>query len=182
MRPLGMTLGLAQRATASGARLFQILDREPNIVRRAGYAPAAGRRRRGRLTHVTLRYEGANREALHDVSLDSTPARTIALVGAPARERPRWSHCSAPLRRRRGRGALDGVDVRAVDRDSLRRAIAVVDDAPFLFCASVRDNIAYADPDATHEQVEQAARRAQAHEFIDAAARRLRRRASASAD
>ena len=65
-----------------------------------------------------------------------------------------------------GRVLVDGADVRDVDLRSLRSAIAIVDDSPFLFSASVRDNIAYARPDATDEEVEDAARRAQAHNFI----------------
>ena len=62
---------------------------------------------------------------------------------------------------------IDGADVRTVDLRSLRRAVAVVSDDPFLFSATVAENIAYARPDATREEIEQAARRAQAHEFIE---------------
>jgi ATP-binding cassette subfamily B protein len=61
---------------------------------------------------------------------------------------------------------IDGADVRDVDLASLRRSIAVVDDDPFLFSATVHDNIAYARPDATREEVEAAAERAQAAGFI----------------
>src|SRR4029079_7768180 len=60
----------------------------------------------------------------------------------------------------------DGVDVRDVDVHALRREIAVVDDDPFLFSASVHENIAYGRPDATREEVELAAARAQAAGFI----------------
>jgi ATP-binding cassette subfamily B protein len=63
---------------------------------------------------------------------------------------------------------IDGADVREVDLRSLRDAIAVVDDDPFLFSASVHDNIAYARPEASREEVELAARRAQAAAFIEA--------------
>ncbi len=61
---------------------------------------------------------------------------------------------------------LDGADVREVDLRSLRQAVAVVSDDPFLFSASVAENIAYARPERPREEIEQAARRAQAHEFI----------------
>ena len=61
---------------------------------------------------------------------------------------------------------VDGADVRDVDVDSLRAQVAIVDDAPFLFSASIAENIAYARPDAGREEIEEAARRAQAHEFI----------------
>jgi ATP-binding cassette subfamily B protein len=62
---------------------------------------------------------------------------------------------------------LDGADVREVSLRSLRQAIAVVSDDPFLFSASVAENIAYARPDAAREEIELAARRAQAHEFVE---------------
>ncbi len=65
-----------------------------------------------------------------------------------------------------GEVLLDGVDVRDVTIRSVRQAVAVVSDDPFLFSASVAENIAYAHPGATREEIEQAARRAQAHEFI----------------
>jgi ATP-binding cassette subfamily B protein len=66
-----------------------------------------------------------------------------------------------------GRVLVDGVDVRELQRRSLRREIGVISQDPFLFSASVRDNIAFGMPDAPHEAIEAAARAAQAHEFID---------------
>src|SRR4030081_2750267 len=62
---------------------------------------------------------------------------------------------------------MEGGDLRDVDLRSLRRAVAVVSDDPFLFSATVAENIAYARPEASREEIERAARRAQAHEFID---------------
>jgi ABC-type multidrug transport system fused ATPase/permease subunit len=168
MRTLGMSLGMAQRATAAGARLFEILDRAPRIVAPAS-APALPEGSGAvRFEHVTLQYEGAAVPALHDVSLEVPAGRTVALVGATGSGKttlvqllPRLYDPAS------GVVSVDGVDVRSVDPASLRAAIAVVDDAPFLFSASVRENIAYARPDATFEEVELAARRAQAHDFIE---------------
>jgi len=168
MRTLGMALGMAQRATASGARVFEILDREPRIVAPPG-APALPEGSGAvRFDHVTLEYEGAAVPALHDVSLEVAAGRTVALVGATGSGKttlvqllPRLYDPAS------GAVYIDGVDVRTVDLASLRSAIAVVDDAPFLFSASVRENIAYARPDATLEEIELAARRAQAHDFIE---------------
>jgi ABC-type multidrug transport system fused ATPase/permease subunit len=167
MRTLGLSLGMAQRATASGARLFEILDRAPRIVAKplAGALPSGSGR--VELRDVSLRYEGATRDAMTGVTLEVPAGRTVALVGATGSGKtslvallPRLYDPTA------GQVLIDGVDVRDVEPSSLRSAIAVVDDAPFLFSASVHDNIAYANPDATREQVEQAARRAQAHEFV----------------
>jgi ABC-type multidrug transport system fused ATPase/permease subunit len=167
MRTLGVLLSLAQRATAAGARVYQILDREPRIVSAPGapaLPPGSGH---VELRGVTLQYEGAARPVLHDVDLDVPAGSTVALVGATGSGKttlvqllPRLYDVSA------GALLVDGADVRDVDVASLRGAIAVVDDAPFLFSASVAENIAYARADATREEVELAARRAQAHDFI----------------
>ena len=168
MRTLGISLGLAQRATAAGARLYQILDREPRIVARAGAPPLPAGRGHVELRGATLRYEGAMRPALRDVWLDVAAGTTVALVGATGSGKttlvaliPRLYDVTD------GAVLVDGADVRDVDVASLRRAVAVVDDAPFLFSASVAENIAYARAQATREEVERAARRAQAHGFIE---------------
>jgi ATP-binding cassette, subfamily B, bacterial len=168
MRTLGISLGLAQRATAAGARVYQILDREPRIVSAPGapaLPPGSGH---VELRGVTLRYEGASRPALRDVDLDVPAGTTVALVGATGSGKttlvqliPRLYDVSA------GAVLVDGADVRDVDVSSLRSAVAVVNDDPFLFSATVAENIAYARADATQEEIELAARRAQAHEFID---------------
>jgi ABC-type multidrug transport system fused ATPase/permease subunit len=168
MRTLGMSLGMAQRATAAGARLFEILDRAPRITAPAdapGLPEGSGA---VRFEHVTLRYEGQDVPALHDVSLEVPAGRTVALVGATGSGKTTLVQLLPRLYDPiEGRVLVDGTDVRSVDPASLRAAIAVVDDAPFLFSASVRENIAYARPDATLEEVELAARRAQARDFIE---------------
>jgi ATP-binding cassette subfamily B protein len=168
MRTLGMSLGMAQRATAAGARLFEILDRAPRIVAPAG-APALPEGSGAvRFEHVTLQYEGAAVPALHDVSLEVPAGRTVALVGATGSGKTTLVQLLPRLYDPvSGAVFVDGVDVRSVDPASLRASIAVVDVAPFLFSASVRENIAYARPDASLEEVELAARRAQAHDFIE---------------
>jgi ABC-type multidrug transport system fused ATPase/permease subunit len=167
MRTLGMSLGMAQRATASGARLFEILDRRPRIAGPRGAPPLPPGSGRVELRDVTLRYEGAPRPALEDVSLDVAAGSTVALVGATGSGKTSLVQLIPRLYDpAEGAVLVDGADVRDVDVASLRAAIAVVDDAPFLFSASVAENIAYARPEATREQVEAAARRAQAHGFI----------------
>src|SRR3954471_17293660 len=167
MRTLGTLLGLSQRATAAGARVYQILDREPGIVSPPGapaLPPGSGH---VELRGVSLEYDGAARPVLHDVDLDVAAGSTVALVGATGSGKttlvqllPRLYDVTA------GAVLIDGADVRAVDVASLRSAIAVVDDDPFLFSATVAENIAYGRADATREEIETAARRAQAHDFI----------------
>jgi ATP-binding cassette subfamily B protein len=167
MRWLGMSLGMAQRATASGARVFELLDRAPRIVAPADPAPLPAGNGRVELRYVTLQYEGASKPALRGVSLDVDPGTTVALVGATGSGKttlvqllPRLYDPTS------GSVLVDGADVRTLDLTELRSAIALVTDDPFLFSASVHENIAYAREGASREDVESAARRAQAHEFI----------------
>ncbi len=169
MRTLGISLGLAQRATASGARLFEILDREPRITSAPDAPPLPAGNGRVQLRDVTLAYEGAARPALAGVDLEVAAGTTVALVGATGSGKTTLVQLLPRLYDvTEGSVRVDGADVRDVDVASLRAAIAVVDDDPFLFSASVAENIAYANADATAEEVELAARRAQAHDFIAA--------------
>jgi ATP-binding cassette subfamily B protein len=169
MRQLGMSLGLAQRATASGARLFEVLDRTPAIVAPPDARPLPAGNGHVVLRDVTFAYDGAQ-PALRDVSLDIPGGITVALVGATGAGKTTLIQLLARLYDvDDGAVLVDGADVRDLDPVALRRAIAVVDDAPFLFSASVADNIAYARGGREHvsdEEIEIAARRAQAHEFI----------------
>jgi ATP-binding cassette, subfamily B, bacterial len=173
MRQLGMTLGLAQRATASGARIFEILDREPAITAPAGGARAlpAGNGH-VELRDVTFAYEGAQGPVLRDVSLDVPAGTTVALVGATGSGKTTLVQLLGRLYDvDAGAVLIDGADVRSLDPVALHHAIAVVDDAPFLFSTTIADNIAYArggDGAVPREDIERAARRAQAHDFISA--------------
>jgi ABC-type multidrug transport system fused ATPase/permease subunit len=169
MRMLGMALGMAQRAVASGARLFEILDREPRITATPGAPPLPDGDGRVELRGVTLDYDPdrGTPPALRGIDLTVEAGTTLALVGGTGSGKtslvallPRLYDATA------GEVLVDGANVVDVDVDALRADIAVVDDDPFLFSASVRENIAYARPDATDEQIEEAARSAQAHDFI----------------
>jgi ATP-binding cassette, subfamily B, bacterial len=167
MRQLGVVLGLSQRATASGARVFELLDREPRIVSPAGAPPLPEGRGRVELRGVRFAYEGAPGPALHDIDLTVDAGTTVALVGATGSGKSTLVRLLGRLYDvTEGAVLIDGADVRDVDLDSLRRSIAVVDDDPFLFSASVHDNIAYGKPDATRADVELAGERAQAAGFI----------------
>ncbi len=166
LRSLGMWIGQAQRSTASGERIFQIIDEPEEIAERPGAAelpPGPG--------HV--RFEGvgfeylAGRPVLEGVDLDVPSGRTIALIGHTGSGKttltslvPRFYDVSG------GRVTVDGVDVREVTLTSLRREIGVISQDPFLFSASVRENIGFGAPAITDEEVERVARLAQAHEFV----------------
>jgi ATP-binding cassette subfamily B protein len=196
MRALGMTLGLAQRATASGARIFQVLDREPRIVEPPEALPLPPGNGHVELRGVTLRYDESDefgaayaagrddqtrhpeqngngavhaRAALSGVDLDVPAGTTVALVGGTGSGKTSLvSLISRLYDATSGQVLLDGTDVRDVDLRELRSSVAIVSDDPFLFSATVTENIAYGRPGASLAEVEAAARRAQAFDFVSA--------------
>ena len=195
MRSLGVTLGLAQRATASGARIFQVLDRDARLTSAPGAPPLPPGNGHVEFRDVTLRYDDVDefgatysqareeagapdaeaertrrvgRTILSEVDLDVPAGRTIALVGATGAGKTSLISLISRLYDVSGGAVLiDGCDVREVELGSLRRAVAVVSDDPFLFSASLAENIAYARPQASAQEIDLAAHRAQAHEFIE---------------
>jgi ATP-binding cassette subfamily B protein len=166
LRMLGMWIGQAQRATASGERIFQVMD-EPEEIRDAPGAldlPTGGGR--VRFEDVWFAYE-PDQPVLQAIDLELEPGKTVALIGHTGSGKttlaslvPRFYDVTA------GRVTVDGVDVRDVRLASLRRSIGVIAQDPFLFSATVRENIAFGVPEATDEAVEAAARAAQAYEFV----------------
>jgi ABC-type multidrug transport system fused ATPase/permease subunit len=174
LRMLGVAMGMAQRAVASGNRMFEIIDREPTIQSPADPValPADGGGQ-VELRDVTLRYaaapnsEGEAVPALHDVSLEVDAGKTVALVGPSGSGKTSLVALIARLYDpSEGAVLVDGVDVRDVEVEKLRSEIAFVADDSFLFTASVADNIAYARGAASREEIEAAARLAQADGFI----------------
>ncbi len=168
LRSLGMWIGQAQRATAAGERIFEVMDEPEGVEDRVGATELSPGPGAIRFERVGFGY-AENRPVLHDIELDVAPGRTIALIGHTGSGKttlaalvPRFYDASE------GRVLVDDVDVRDVTRRSLRREIGVISQDPFLFSATVRENIAFGVRDATDEQVEQAARAAQAHEFVEA--------------
>ena len=168
MRTLGYMLSAAQRATASGARIFQVLDRAPRITSPENAPALPEGPGRVSLRDVSLTFDGSAHPALKNVDLEIEPGRTVALVGAMGSGKTALVSLLPRLyEATEGSVRIDGADVRSVDLDSLRKAVALVTDDPFLFSATIHDNIAYARPDATREEVERAAEVAQAARFIE---------------
>jgi ABC-type multidrug transport system fused ATPase/permease subunit len=166
MRMLGIALGMAQRAVASGNRLFEILDREPRIRSLPGAPPLPAGAGTVEIRDVTLRYDGAG-PALSDVNLEVGSGRTVALVGPSGSGKTSLVALIARLYDpSEGEVLVDGVDVRSVDLESLRSEVAFVSDDSFLFSATVAENIAYPNAVSGRAEIERAARRAQADGFI----------------
>ena len=168
LRMLGMWIGQSQRATASGERIFEIMDEPEEIADRPGAGELPAGDGRVRYEQVSFEY-AAGRPVLEDIDLELEPGRTVALIGHTGSGKttlaslvPRFYDVTG------GRVVIDGADVREVRLESLRREIGIVSQDPFLFSATVRENIAFGAPDATDEDVARAARLAQAHEFIAA--------------
>jgi ATP-binding cassette subfamily B protein len=167
LRMLGMWVGQSQRATASGERIFEVMDEPEEISDKPDSIDMPPGEGRVRYEHVSFEY-APGRLVLEDIDLELEPGRTVALIGHTGSGKttlaslvPRFYDATE------GRVTIDGVDVRDVKLQSLRREIGIVSQDPFLFSASVRENISFGRPDATDEDVVRAATLAQAHEFID---------------
>ena len=167
LRSLGMWVGQAQRATASGERIFEVMDEPEGVDDRPGARELPDGPGAIRFENVSFGY-AAGRPVLEGIELEIEAGRTVALIGHTGSGKttlaalvPRFYDAGE------GRILVDGVDVREVTRRSLRREIGVISQDPFLFSATVRENIAFGVLEATDAQVEQAARAAQAHEFVE---------------
>jgi ATP-binding cassette subfamily B protein len=153
-------------AAGSAWRVIEIFEIDHEVAD-APHARAAGRARGEiRFENVSFGYQ-PDRPALHDVSLTIEPGTTVAIVGSSGAGKstlaslvPRFFDPQG------GRVLLDGQDVRQLKLQSLREQVAVVLQEPFLFPLSIAQNIAYGNPHASRQQVEEAARAAGADEFI----------------
>jgi ATP-binding cassette subfamily B protein len=167
LRMLGMWIGQAQRATASGERIFEVLDEPEEVADRPGardLPPGPGR-----VEYRAVNFEYApGRPVLRAIDLELDPGSTTALIGHTGAGK---TTLAALVGRfydvSDGSVLLDGIDVRDVTIASLRQAIGVVSQDPFLFSATVRDNMAFGVGNATDEEIERAAELAQAREFIE---------------
>ncbi len=167
LRMLGMWIGEGQRATASGERIFQVMDEIEDIADPEGARELPPGPGLVRFENVTFGYDPA-RPVLSGIELELTAGTTVALIGHTGSGKttlasliPRFYDVQE------GRVTIDGVDVRDVTLNSLRREIGVIAQDPFLFSATVRENLAFGRAEATEEDIVEAARLAQAHEFVE---------------
>lgn len=166
---LGSLVGLytsVQEALGATKRIFQILDTKPDIVDAANATTLP--RVEGRITFkdVTFSYD-ARQEVLHQINLDVAPGEILALVGPSGAGKstifnliPRFYDPTA------GAVSVDGMDLRAVTQASLRQQIGIVPQETLLFGGMIRENIRYGRLDASEGEIIEAAKAANAHDFI----------------
>ena len=165
VRMLIMVVNSTARASSAGGRIFEILDLPSDITDNPVADPLAISDGVMRFENVSFNYGDA--PALRNVSFEARKDHTIGIVGAPGSGKssitnliPRFYDPTS------GRVTIDGTDLRDATVNSVRQAIGLVEQDPFLFDGSIRNNIRYGDVGASDEKVETAAKIAQIHEFI----------------
>jgi ATP-binding cassette subfamily B multidrug efflux pump len=164
---LGMIIAMMSSAAASAERVFDILDAESEVIEKPDAIPLPAIEGRVAFEDVTFRYYQGGEPVLNKVSFVAEPGQTIALLGATGSGKstiinliPRFYDVTE------GRVTIDGHDVRDLQIDSLREQIGIVLQETTLFEGTIRENIAFGRPDATLEEVIEAAKAAEAHDFI----------------
>ena len=165
VRMLIMVINSTARASSAGGRIFEILDIPSDITDNPVADPLAISDGVLRFENVSFNYGDA--PALRNVSFEARKDHTIGIVGAPGSGKssitnliPRFYDPTS------GRVTIDGTDLRDATVNSVRQTIGLVEQDPFLFDGSIRNNIRYGDVGASNEKVETAAKIAQIHEFI----------------
>jgi ATP-binding cassette subfamily B protein/subfamily B ATP-binding cassette protein MsbA len=163
---LGFVVNQFSQAKASGERLIEILDQKEDIqeIEVPIREPIKGH---VTFQHVSLQYVEDDDYALKNVSFDAPPGKIIGLIGATGAGKTSITQLMTRFYEpSEGEVLIDGIDVSNYELKSLRSQIGFVLQEPFLFSTTIRENISYGKPDVTEEQIINAAKRAQAHDFI----------------
>ena len=166
VRMFGWLVSMVQRASASGQRIFEILDTQSDVTDAPGAIALPPLKGHVRFENVSFSYD--NRIfVLEELNIDVQPGQTIAILGSTGSGKsslinlvPRFYDPQ------KGRVLIDNHDLRDVTIDSLRRQIGIVLQETFLFNDSLRNNISYGRPEASLEEIIDAAKAAKIHEFI----------------
>jgi ATP-binding cassette, subfamily B, multidrug efflux pump len=164
---LGMIISMMASAAASAGRIFEILDAESDVVEKTDASDLPSIQGAVQFDDVSFRYFKSGEAVLDKVSFKAEAGQTIALLGSTGSGKttiinliPRFYDVSE------GKISIDGHDIRDVTLDSIRSQIGIVLQETNLFSGSIRDNIAFGRPDATDDEVQEAAEAAAAHKFI----------------
>jgi ATP-binding cassette, subfamily B, multidrug efflux pump len=164
---LGFVINLFSQAKASGERLLEILEAENEIKEAANAAKPDRIRGEVDFKSVSLQYTEEDKEALHEVSFKAHPGKTIGLIGATGSGKTSVTQLMTRFyEASSGEVLIDGKNVRDYSLEALRSGIGFVLQESFLFSSTIKANISYGRPEASMEEIVDAAKRAQAHEFI----------------
>jgi ATP-binding cassette subfamily B protein len=166
VRSLGFIVNIVARATSSGQRIYEILDAESAVKEKPNAIELKDVKGHVRFEDVSFGYDAIS-PVLRHISFEARPGEMVALLGPTGSGKstivnllPRFYDVTG------GRITIDGIDIRDVTLASLRRSIGIVQQDVFLFIDTIRENIRYGRPDATDEEVIQAAKVARIHDFI----------------
>ncbi|MFO7698031.1 MAG: ABC transporter ATP-binding protein [Anaerolineae bacterium] len=164
---IGFIVSMLSSASASAGRIFELLDAESDVVERPDAQPLPPVKGRIAFEDVTFQYVHDGDPVLSNVSFVAEPGQSVALLGTTGSGKstiinliPRFYDV------RQGRVTVDGYDIRDVTLESLRNQIGIVLQETNLFEGTIRENITFGSPQASADQVEEAARAAEAHDFI----------------
>ena len=165
---LAMMASQLSAANASAQRIYEVIDQQPKVVDKPGAKPLIDVKGRVAFEEVCFSYtENCVEPVLNQVNFVAEPGETVAILGATGSGKttlvnliPRFYDAT------RGRVTIDGIDVRDVTLQSLRENISVALQEPILFSGTIRDNIAYGNPDASAQDIDTVAKATRAYEFI----------------
>ncbi len=164
-KKLSQVNSLNQQAVAASARIYEVLDSKPSVIESSKALQIKAFKERITFEDVWFSYE--DNQVLRGISMDVPHGSMLAIVGLSGTGKttlldliPRFYDPQ------QGRIFIDGVDIKEISLKSLRSLIGIVSQETVLFNDSIRNNIAYGNPDANEVQIEEAARQANAHDFI----------------
>lgn len=166
MRTIGFIINIFARCISSAERVFELIDAQSVVQEKPDAKPLENVAGHVVFNNVSFGYDNLS-AVLSNVNIDAKPGQVIALLGPTGSGKstvvnliPRFYDVTE------GAITIDGIDVRDVTIESLRRNIGIVQQDVFLFIGTIRDNIAYGRPNATQEEIERAAKAARIHDFI----------------
>ena len=166
LRQITQVYSMIQSALAGAERLFEMMDMKQEVVEKPGALPLSDIQGIVEFNGVSFAYE-ESKTVLEDIQFQTQPGQVIAIVGPTGAGKTTIINLLSRFYDvRSGSIAIDGIDIRGIKLDDLRTRMGVVLQEPFFFATTIRENLLYARPDATEEQMISAAKTANAHYFI----------------